>query len=216
MSAVEKSDKKLIEPSDLGLACLSATAPSVFVKIRSPNDPPHRLGHPHGQKNLLRSPRLTFFSRLPNFDQNIKFIHSGVGSVVSCWDKKANNNFLCLRLAETGHWHTRTTSMKLWQEGHQQQQNQDFAWPWMKPGLLRVRRTLTRESVLSGCWVFWLRCKTDNCRKIDYFPGNDPVSPATNVPQIAQNWPLAPLQILRSPQWQVLGRVLVLTAVITS
>ena len=82
VSAVEKSDKKLIEPSDLGLACLSATAPSVFVKIRSLNDPPHRLGHPHGQKNLLRSPRLTFFSRLPNFDQNIKFIHSGVGSVV--------------------------------------------------------------------------------------------------------------------------------------
>ena len=118
MSAVEKSDKKLIEPSDLGLACLSATAPSVFVKIRSPNDPPHRLGHPHGQKNLLRSPRLTFFSRLPNFDQNIKFIHSGVGSVVSCWDKKANNNFLCLCLAETGHWHKRTTSMKQRQEGH--------------------------------------------------------------------------------------------------
>ena len=40
--------------------------------------------------------------------------------------------------------------------------------------------------------LFELRCKTDNCSKIDYFPGNDPVTPVTNVPQIAQNWPLAP------------------------
>ena len=97
VSAAEKSDKKLIEPSDLGLACLSATAPSVFVKIRSPNDPPHRLGHPHGQKNLLRSPRLTFLSlRRPNFDQNIKFIHHslGWGLLFRVGTKNANNNFL--------------------------------------------------------------------------------------------------------------------------
>ena len=92
-----------MNPRILGLRALPATAPSVFVKIRSPNDGPRRLGHPHGQKNLLRSPRLTFLSRRPNFDQNIKFIHSlGWGLLFRVGTKNANNNFLCPRLAETG------------------------------------------------------------------------------------------------------------------
>ena len=47
---------------------------------------PRRLGHPHGQKNLLRSPRLTFLSlRRPNFDQNIKLIHHSRGGGVCCF-----------------------------------------------------------------------------------------------------------------------------------
>ena len=117
VSAAEKSDKKLIEPSDLGLACLSATAPSVFVKIRSPNDPPHRLGHPHGQKNLLRSPRLTFFRRLPNFDQNIKFIHS-LGSGLLFW--VGTHKQQLLMLASGGNRALTTKSGT--RQGEQQQQ----------------------------------------------------------------------------------------------
>ena len=65
---------------------------------------PRRLGHPHGQKNLLRSPRLTFLSlRRPNFDQNIKLIHhsQGWGLLFQVGTKNANNNFLCPCLLET-------------------------------------------------------------------------------------------------------------------
>ena len=83
-----------------------ATVPSVFVKIRSPNHPPHHLGHPHGQKNLLRSPRLTFFKRRPKFRPKYQ-IHplsgaAGWGLLFRVGTKNANNNFLCRCLAETG------------------------------------------------------------------------------------------------------------------
>ena len=43
------------------------------------------------------------------------------------------------------------------------------------------------DTGVSNVWI-----EMQSCGKIDYFPGNDPVTPVSNVPQIAQNWPLAP------------------------
>ena len=83
LGEIEKSRiKSWLNPPILGLRALPATAPSVFVKIRSPNDGPRSSwSSPWSEKpakvttsNLL----------LTNFDQNIKFIHS-LGSGLLFW-----------------------------------------------------------------------------------------------------------------------------------
>ena len=113
-------------------ACVpsQATVPSVFVKIRSPNHPPHRLGHPRGQKNLLRSPRLTFFSRRLKFRPKYQ-IHplsgaAGWGLLFPVGTKNANNNFLCGCLAETGAMTHNKKSCNIQNKNNKQQREEQY------------------------------------------------------------------------------------------
>ena len=91
-------------PLILGLRALPATTPSVFVKIRSPNDGPSPpWSSPWSEKPAKVTTPNLLESSSPKFRPKYQ-IHplSGVGSVVSSRDKKCEQQFLMqLCLEET-------------------------------------------------------------------------------------------------------------------